>query len=316
MAAPSVVKRPAKRKRPAERQNPTQTVTGPRSTLLALAFVLGIVALVLIYVLGKDSGNTAASSGLPRTPDYHSLLVAPGDAKTLQLGTHEGLFRSVDGGMTWTAASLAGNDAMNLAQPTAKTVWAAGHDVLSRSADGGTTWEDVRPTGLPGLDVHGFAVDPRDPTRLLAAVAGQGLFRSTDGGKSFALVSRQVGPGVMALAILPNGRVLAGDMATRTLMASGDGGTTWKPLVETSVMGLAVNPADPKVVLASGSGVLLSSDGGTRWRQTLQIAAGSGPIAWSRSNPSTAYVIGLDRSLFRSTDGGATWNQVVPEEGR
>lgn len=310
MAAPSVVKRPARR------QSPAQSTTGRRSKLLAFAFALGIVVFVLLYALGRDSDNTGASSGLPRTPDYHSLLVAPDDARTLQLGTHEGLFRSVDGGMTWAAASLAGNDAMNLAQPTANTIWAAGHDVLSRSADGGTTWEDVRPTGLPGLDVHAFAVDPRHPTRLLAAIAGQGLFRSTDGGKSFALVSRQVGPGVMALAILPNGRVLAGDMATRTLVASGDGGTTWKPLIETSVMGLAVHPTDPTRVLASGPGVLLSTDGGVRWRQTLQVAAGSGPIAWSRSNPGTAYVVGLDRSLFRSTDGGASWNQVVAEEGR
>ena len=297
------------------RRNATRPTNGRRSLLVAVGFALGIVALALIYLLGLGSGDTSASSGLPRTSDYHSLLVAPDDARKLQLGTHEGLFRSVDGGMTWTHASLAGSDAMNLAQPSASTVWAAGHDVLSRSVDGGTTWEDVRPTGLPGLDVHGFAVDPRDPTRLLAAIAGQGLFGSTDGGKSFALVSRQVGPGVMALAIFPNGRVLAGDMSTNALIMSGDGGKTWTPLIEASVMGLAVNPADPRRVLASGPGVLLSSDGGARWRQTLQVPAGSGPIAWSTSNPRTAYVVGLDRSLYRSTDGGATWSQVVGEEG-
>lgn len=309
MTAPSVVKRPAKRR------SPPKPTAGRRSTLLVVAFVLGLCGLLLIYLLGRDPGATSASPGLPRTPDYHSLLVAPDDPETLQLGTHEGLFRSVDGGMSWKHASLAGSDAMNLAQPSASTMWAAGHNVLSRSADGGATWKDVRPSGLPGLDVHGFAVDPRDPTRLLAAIAGQGLFRSTDGGKSFALVSREVGPGVMSLAILPNGRMLAGDMSTNALVLSGDGGKTWKPLIEASVMGLAVNPADPRQVLASGPGVLLSSDGGARWRQTLQVPAGSGPIAWSRSNPRTAYVVGLDRSLHRSTDGGATWSQVVAEEG-
>ena len=163
--------------------------------------------------------------------------------------------------------------------------------------------------------MHGFAVDPRNPARLLAAIAGEGLFQSTDGGTSFTLVSRQVGPGVMALAILPSGRVLAGDMATGTLVASSDGGRTWMPGVRASVMGLAVNPADSKRVLASGPGVLLSTDGGADWRQTLQLDKGSGPVAWSKSSPRTAYVVGLDRSLYRSTDAGATWKQVIAGEG-
>ena len=293
--------------------------TTRRSPLLIAGIALGIgvaAAVGLVYALGGGSdGATAGSSGLPRTSDYHSLLVAPTDANTLLLGTHQGLFQSVDGGLTWNAASLVDRDAMNLAQPSASTVWAAGHDVLSRSADGGATWQDVRPSGLPSLDVHGFAVDPRNPARLLAAIAGEGLFRSTDGGGSFTLVSRQVGPGVMALAILPSGRVLAGDMAASTLAASGDGGTTWKPLLEASVMGLAVDPANPTRVLASGPGVLLSSDGGTSWRQTLTVASGTGPVAWSKSNPRTAYVVGLDRSLYRSTDAGSTWKPVVAGEG-
>jgi photosystem II stability/assembly factor-like uncharacterized protein len=119
----------------------------------------------------------------------------------------------------------------------------------------------------------------------------------------------------MALVILPNGRVLAGDMAASTLAASSDGGATWNPVVEASVMGLAVDPGNPKRVLASGPGVLLSSDGGASWRQTLTVAAGTGPVAWSKSSPRTAYVVGLDRSLYRSTDAGATWKPVVAGEG-
>lgn len=311
--------RPTATKRSDKPRVSTRGAMARHSPLLVVGVALGIAvvaAVGLVYALGSGSdGPSAGASGLPRTSDYHSLLVAPADANTLLLGTHQGLFRSLDGGLTWKAASLAGSDAMNLAQPSGGTVWAAGHNVLSRSADGGATWQEVRPSGLPSLDVHGFAVDPRDPARLLAAIAGEGLFRSTDAGESFALVSRQVGPGVMALTILPSGRVLAGDMATSTLAVSSDGGATWKPLVQASVMGLAVDPADPKRVLASGPGVLLSSDGGASWRQTLQLDAGSGPIAWSKSSPRTAYVVGLDRSLYRSTDAGATWRQVVAGEG-
>lgn len=321
MATPTAPRKsgPTPRKRSGKPQLPARGTTARRSPLLIAGIALGIAiaaSVAVFYALGSGSTNpTNSGSGLPRTSDYHSLLVAPADANALLLGTHQGLFRSLDGGLTWKAASLANSDAMNLAQPSAGTIWAAGHQVLSRSLDGGAIWEEVRPSGLPSLDVHGFAVDPRDPSRLLAAIAGEGLFRSTDGGESFTLLSRQVGPGVMALAILPSGRVLAGDMATSTLVASSDAGTTWKPLVQASVMGLAVNPADPKRVLASGSGVLLSSDGGASWRQTLELDAGTGPVAWSKSNPRTAYVVGFDRSLYRSTDAGATWKQVTAREG-
>ena len=292
--------------------------TGSPPWLIAVA-ALGLVGLVvsLVYLLGNsNSGESAVSgAGLPKTSDYHSLLISPDDPNGLVLGTHQGLFSSADGGRTWKAGGLADNDAMNLAPSSADIVWAAGHDLLSRSADGGSTWREVRPTGLPSLDVHGFAVDPQNPSRLFAAIAGEGLFRSADGGKSFALVSRQVGPGVMALAILPSGRLLAGDLSANTLASSNDEGVSWKPVVRAGVMGLAVDPSDGKRVLAAGPGVLLSTDGGASWRRTLELDAGAGPIAWSRNSPRTAFVVGFDRSLYRSDDAGETWTRVTAGEG-
>jgi photosystem II stability/assembly factor-like uncharacterized protein len=201
---------------------------------------------------------------------------------------------------------------MSLVRPDGATVWAAGHLVLARSNDGGVSWEDVAPRGLPNLDVHGFAVDPREPRTVYAAIAGEGLFRSTDGGQTFELRSRDVGPGVMALAVLQSGAVLAGDMQRRLLAVSANGGVDWKGVVRAPVMGLAVNPKRPQLILASGSGVLRSSDGGRTWTRALGLDAGSGPLAWSSSEPTVAYVVGLDRSLWRSGDEGRTWARTVP----
>lgn len=280
----------------------------------AAAAALAAVAIVGAVVATGPGNDSSSAVGLPRTADYHSLLVAPRSASALLLGTHEGLFRSSDGGRTWAKAELDGNDAMNLAQPDGNTIWAAGHDVLARSTDGGATWQDVRPSGLPSLDVHGFAVDPRAPARLFAAIAGQGLYRSTDGGRSFSLVSRVVGPGVMALAVLTDGTLLAGDMERQALATSSNDGRDWKGVVQASVMGLAVNPARQRLVLAAGPGVLRSTDGGKTWKQVLSLEAGTGPIAWSPGDPRIAYVVGLDRSLWRSDDFGATWATVPGEE--
>jgi hypothetical protein len=285
-----------------------------RAWAAAAATMLLALGVGIVYAAtrGSEASSEAseAPAALPDTPDYHSLLVAPADASSLVLGTHHGLFRSADGGRTWEEASLAGQDAMNLARAKQGVVWAAGHNVLAKSEDGGQNWQDARPDGLPSLDVHGFAVDPRDPRTLYAAIAGQGLFRSNDGGLSFGPISREVGPGVMALAILPDGRILAGEME-QGLMVSADAGKTWKRTLDAGLMGLAVNPKDPRRILATGPGILLSRDGGKTWVQPFPLGAGAGPVAWAPSDPQTAYVVGLDQALYKTTDGGETWKAVT-----
>jgi photosystem II stability/assembly factor-like uncharacterized protein len=265
------------------------------------------------FLLGKSaaqqgSEGPATSAGLPNTADYHTLLVAPDDPEHILLGTHAGLYESLDGGRNWKQVALVGQDAMNLARNEGAAVWAAGHNVLARSSDGGETWSDVRPDGLPSLDVHGFAIDPRDET-LWAAVAGEGLYRSTDGGASFELVSEEVGGNVMALAVTADGRLLAGDM-NQGLLASESDGVDWRVAVPAAVMGLAVNPDDASVVIAAGAGVLRSSDGGASWEQVLPLAEGGGPVAWSPSDPDVGYVVGFDRVLYRTQDRGASWHPV------
>jgi photosystem II stability/assembly factor-like uncharacterized protein len=310
-----------KKARPAKKGRAMQTPTGrqwassrPWLWALAGAAVVGVVAAVVGAALtgSKGSGTGASESGvgLPNAPDYHSLMVSQTDPKSLLLGTHYGLFRSTDGGRTWASDALGGQDAMNLVGPGGQTVWVAGHYVLAKSQDGGQTWSNARPRGLPKLDVHGFAADPRNPQTLYAAIAGTGLYRSTDGGISFSVVSTDVGPAVMALAVLRDGRILAGDMQ-RGLMVSRDGGKTWSQNLRAGLMGLALNPADPKRVLAAGPGVLLSTNGGGSWKKVLDIPDGAGPLAWSRSNPRIAYVVGFDRTLYRSTNSGRTWTAVA-----
>lgn len=277
--------------------------------LVPLAIAVIVVAVVVVpHFRGS---NEAVTRGLPRTPDYHSLLVAKQDSNRLTLGTHNGLYHSADGGRTWARAELRGDDAMNLARASGATLWAAGHNVLARSTDGGATWAGVHPKGLPGLDVHGFAVDPAHPLTVYAAIAGQGFYRSTDGGRTFALRSREVGPGVMAIAVLPDGRVLAGDLQRQEIVESLDGGTSWTAVARASILGLAVDAGGGARILAAGPGVLLSTNGGETWRQVLRIDRGAGPIAWSPADPRRAYVVGFDRVLYATEDRGETWHAVT-----
>jgi photosystem II stability/assembly factor-like uncharacterized protein len=282
----------------------------------AVALVVGVgVALTVLRDSGSPTPTTGgrAVRGLPRTPDYHSLLVSRTDGRRLVLGTHYGLFESHDGGATWRATDFGRRDAMNLARTRGPALWAAGHNVLAKSTDGGKSWSDVSPPGLPYLDVHGFAVDPRNSDRLYAAIAGNGLYRSTDAGASFELVTDEVGGDVFALAVTRDGRILAGD-TRRGLLSSSDGGQTWTTMFESPVLGLAVNPTRPQRILAAGQLTQLSSDGGRHWKPVLALNAGTGPVAWAESAPGTAYVVGFDRTLYRSSDGGENWQPVGGKE--
>jgi photosystem II stability/assembly factor-like uncharacterized protein len=319
-----VAKTKTKARRQAGRPKPVQAPTKRREErrLPSWTYALGAAAVIAAiaggaFLLGKDRAQSGAegpatATGLPNTADYHSLLVAPADASHVLLGTHAGLYESRDGGRTWKQVALAGQDAMNLARADGPTVWTAGHNVFAKSTDGGRSWTDVRPAGLPSLDLHGFAVDPNKPRRLYAAVAGQGLYRSDDGGRSFGLVSHEVGGAVMALAVTPDGRILAGDMQ-QGLLASDDSGKSWHPVAQTAVMGLAINPGDAKTIVAGGPGVLLSTDGGRTWDQVLPLSDGAGPVAWSQSNPDVGYAVGFDRVLYRTGDRGRTWQPVERE---
>jgi photosystem II stability/assembly factor-like uncharacterized protein len=277
--------------------------------LLIAAIATGAFLLARDQAQSGGDGPAAARGGLPNTADYHSLLVAPGDPERVLLGTHAGLYESSDGGRNWQRVALEGQDAMNLARGEGETIWTAGHNVFAKSTDGGATWTDIRPGGLPSLDIHGFATDPNDSQTLYAAVAGQGLYGSRDAGQSFELVTGEVGGAVMALAVTADGRILAGDMQ-QGLLASDDSGKTWRSVARQAVMGLAVNPADPNTIVAGGPGILLSTDSGSKWRQMLALEQGAGPIAWSPSDPDIGYAVGFDRMLYRTSDRGQSWQPV------
>lgn len=298
---------------PTKKKPPPAKLT-PSLIALAAAVVLVIGIGVALTAL-RDSGSSSPAAGggvirgLPRTPDYHSLLVSRTDPRRLVLGTHYGLFESSDGGASWRPTAFGRRDAMNLARSRGPALWAAGHNVLAKSTDGGKSWSDVSPPGLPHLDVHGFAVDGRNTDRLYAAIAGKGLYRSTNAGATFELVTEEVGGDVFALAVTGDGRILAGD-TRRGLLSSSDGGRTWSALVESPVLGLAVNPKQSQRILAAGQLTQLSTDGGRRWKPVLALNEGTGPVAWSESDPRIAYLVGFDKTLYRSSDGGENWHPV------
>ena len=87
-----------------------------------------------------------------------------------------------------------------------------GPAVLAVTTDDGKTWRTLHPRGLPNVSVQALAVDPANPTALYALLNTGKLYRSTDGARSFRLVSPKLGVPPWALAITQGGHFVAGDM--------------------------------------------------------------------------------------------------------
>jgi photosystem II stability/assembly factor-like uncharacterized protein len=130
--------------------------------------------------LSEDAGTTwsLATADLQRTLALAADPTIPG---RLLAGTEGGLFVSTDGGLHWSPLGdlPAGAEIDQLARDPFSASWYAAtlDRGIYRSLDGGAHWTLL--DGAPDRDSPTIAVDPRRPTALLAAFAGQGLWRWT-----------------------------------------------------------------------------------------------------------------------------------------
>ncbi|HKQ60371.1 MAG TPA: hypothetical protein VJS92_03740 [Candidatus Polarisedimenticolaceae bacterium] len=118
---------------------------------------------------------------------------------------------------------------------------------------------------------------------------------------------------------------------------SADGGASWKPIADekleaASIGAIAVAPSDPNVIyvgtgsacprgnVSPGNGVYRSTDGGETWQHVGLPEAGQiGRICVHPGNPELVYVAALghafgpnpERGVFRSKDGGQSWEKVL-----
>ena len=148
---------------------------------------------------------TTVNSGLPRgvlqTPNFNiqgrpllplaptepvqALAIAPANPTSLYAGTPRGVFKTTNGGQSWTASGLATQSlytfAISPANPS--TLYAGTQDGgVFQSTDGGQTWAS---SGSLASPVQALAVDPANPSILYAATQGGGGSKSNHGGQNW-----------------------------------------------------------------------------------------------------------------------------------
>ncbi|WP_114313924.1 WD40/YVTN/BNR-like repeat-containing protein [Thermus caldifontis] len=210
--------------------------------------------LTLLLALGFALAQTPL--GPVPTRDVHALLWHPSGA--LFLGHHDGI-------VLWdtsTPQHLVRRrdwDAMNLAWD-GKRLLVAGHWVYAESRDL-KRFRDLKPKGLPALDLHAYAIDPKRPEVHYVLEATHGYFRSQDGGQTWSkLPARGLPKGGMAFFLVDQRGRLWASLMERGLFLSEDGGETFRPIS-------SPDPA-PGPLALSPSGTLYLGGKLGLWRRT------------------------------------------------
>ena len=183
--------------------------------------------------------------------------------------------------------------------------------VPAGSAPDGLTWTANGPDGGGATYIE---IDPRTPSTLYAGTTMAGVFRSTNGGRTWERRSNglpaNAGVGPFELAPSDPSRLYA-VVGGNTLFTTTDAGATWRPLarLENSINRLVVDPSQPRTIYGTSDRSLIkSTDGGQTWSQP--ILGSDGPIAIAPSAPNVLYAEVYGR-LRRSADGGATWTEMT-----
>jgi photosystem II stability/assembly factor-like uncharacterized protein len=297
-------------------------------------------------------GRTVGAVGVPRQPNVFYIGVNNG-----------GVWKTTDYGRTWKPifdeqpTGSIGDVAVALSNPNVIYVGSGEGlqrpdlsvgDGMYKSTDAGKTWTKI---GLENCQqIGGLAIDPTNENKIFVAALGhpyganegRGVYRSTDGGKTWEKVLyKDENTGAIQVTIDPkNPNIVYADMwAGRQgpwengawngkesgLYKSTDGGTTWKKLTnglptteqDLGRIGFCIAPSDGNRLYATVDagkygGIYRSDDAGESWKNINadeRLWGRGSDFAEVKVDPKNADIVyTADVVVWKSTDGGVTWN--------
>jgi photosystem II stability/assembly factor-like uncharacterized protein len=265
-------------------------------------------------VTDKYFGGTIGAIGVSESnPDI--VYIGAGEYPIRGNVSHgDGVWRTSDGGKTWTSLGLAetrqiSRVRVNPTNPDIVYVGAQGHVFgpnsergVFKTTDGGKNWRKILyrndSTGVtdlvldpnnPEIIYAAFWQAWRTPWQLVSGGAGSGIFKSVDGGEHWTELTRNPG---LPVGVIGN-------------------------------IGLAVSPSNSNkvwaIIEADSGGVFRSTDGGATWTRTnsdrrlRQRAWYYTRIFADPKNDKSIYV--LNTGMYRSTDDGKTFRPIPVPHG-
>lgn len=269
----------------------------------------GVVSVGTKVYYTTDSG--ASWTAVLDAPGLGLLRYEPISAtEGFAYGNKTGLYKTVNGGATWTLVAgngvAEGNAINSLSCADANACLAATADggSILRTTDGGTVW-----TVLKASTRATFAVGFTSATHALAVGAGSVIVSTDDAGQNWTPInSEAAGQYYKAHVDSPTSAVLFGG---GTAMArTTDAGASFKAIVtyaSAPILDAAFPTALRGYVLDTRNELTRSDNGGTTWR-VLDLA-GAKPNALYSPNEKTLLLIG-SKGVRRSDDGGVSFKTI------
>jgi photosystem II stability/assembly factor-like uncharacterized protein len=258
----------------------------------------------------KDGGATWRNIGLRDSQNIGRILIDPHDANMLLVAalghafgpnTQRGVYRSTDGGATWTKV-LAKNDdtgAIDLAWDPANT------SILYAAM-----WQTRRPPYSVYAPTNG---------------PGSGLYKSTDSGTTWTQITAHGFPsealGRIGIAIPPgqNGKRIYTlvDAEEGGVYRSDDAGENWRRISSDHRVwqrgwyfgGITTDPRNPDVVYISNTAMYRSTDGGEHFEPIKGSPGGDDYHSlWIARDDPQRMILGSDQGAAISVDGAITWS--------
>ena len=333
---------------------------------------------VLTLYVGAASGGVWKSTdgGTTYTPKFDkqpvqsigAIALDPNNDNTVWVGTGEswtrnsvsigdGIYRSTDGGDTWKNMGLPNSERIvkilvNPKDSNTVTVcvpgklWSDSSDRgVYQTHDGGAHWDLILSGKNLSTGCGSLSMDPNDPNVLFASLwdfrrkgwtfrsggenadapSGSGLFRTSDGGKSWTELSASANKGFptkpygrIAVSIAPSNDKIVYAFVESThsaLYRSDDGGATWDKRDDSQMMvwrpfyfaSLIVDPTNPDRLFKPDLALIQSLDGGKTFANVGGGAHGDFHDIWINPAHPQEVIAGDDGGLWYSKDGGNRW---------